>query len=109
LLLDVAESFGLTGRQAESALRECGVTLNRNSLPDDANGPWYTSGLRFGTPATTTRSAWRRGDEGDRRRSPRLVLAGTKPSVTARASRASQVTTSTLAPRLRPASAWPRS
>jgi glycine hydroxymethyltransferase len=54
LLVDVAQSFGLTGRQAESALRDCGVTLNRNSLPDDVNGPWYTSGLRFGTPATTT-------------------------------------------------------
>jgi glycine hydroxymethyltransferase len=46
--------FGLTGRQAESALRECGITLNRNSLPYDQNGPWYTSGLRIGTPATTT-------------------------------------------------------
>lgn len=54
LLVDVSKSFGLTGRQAESALRECGVTLNRNSLPNDANGPWYTSGLRLGTPATTT-------------------------------------------------------
>lgn len=54
LLVDVAESFGLTGRQAESALRECRFTLNRNSLPDDANGPWYTSGLRIGTPAVTT-------------------------------------------------------
>jgi glycine hydroxymethyltransferase len=54
LLVDVTKSFGLTGRQAESALRECGVTLNRNSLPDDPNGPWYTSGLRLGTPATTT-------------------------------------------------------
>lgn len=54
LLVDVAESFGLTGRQAESALRQCGMTLNRNSLPDDANGPWYTSGLRLGTPAVTT-------------------------------------------------------
>lgn len=54
LLIDVNESFGLTGRQAESALRECGVTLNRNSLPFDANGPWYTSGLRLGTPAVTT-------------------------------------------------------
>ncbi len=54
LLVDVSKSFGLTGRQAESALRECGVTLNRNSLPEDPNGPWYTSGLRFGTPATTT-------------------------------------------------------
>jgi glycine hydroxymethyltransferase len=46
--------FGLTGRQAESALRDCGITLNRNSLPNDPNGPWYTSGLRIGTPATTT-------------------------------------------------------
>jgi glycine hydroxymethyltransferase len=35
-------------------LRECGITLNRNSLPYDANGPWYTSGLRIGTPAATT-------------------------------------------------------
>jgi glycine hydroxymethyltransferase len=54
LLVDVARTFGLTGRQAESALRACGLTMNRNSLPFDANGPWYTSGLRLGTPATTT-------------------------------------------------------
>ncbi|GII24995.1 glycine hydroxymethyltransferase [Planosporangium mesophilum] len=54
VLVDVAESYGLTGRQAESALRSCGLTLNRNSLPFDANGPWYTSGLRLGTPAVTT-------------------------------------------------------
>ncbi|MCX7726379.1 MAG: hypothetical protein N2053_05975, partial [Chitinispirillaceae bacterium] len=52
-LIDVTP-FGLTGRQAESALRECGITLNRNSLPYDINGPWYTSGLRLGTPAVTT-------------------------------------------------------
>ncbi|MCX7821445.1 MAG: glycine hydroxymethyltransferase [Brevinematales bacterium] len=52
-LIDVS-SFALTGRQAESALRECGITLNRNSLPFDPNGPWYTSGLRIGTPAITT-------------------------------------------------------
>jgi glycine hydroxymethyltransferase len=54
LLLDVQASFGLTGRQAESALRQCHITLNRNSLPFDGNGPWYTSGLRLGTPAVTT-------------------------------------------------------
>jgi glycine hydroxymethyltransferase len=54
LLVDVAQSYGLTGRQAESVLRQCRLTLNRNSLPDDANGPWYTSGLRIGTPAVTT-------------------------------------------------------
>jgi glycine hydroxymethyltransferase len=54
VLIDVTASYGLTGRQAESALRSCGLTLNRNSLPFDANGPWYTSGLRLGTPAITT-------------------------------------------------------
>lgn len=54
LLLDVGATFGLTGRQAESALRACAITLNRNALPFDANGPWYTSGLRLGTPAVTT-------------------------------------------------------
>ncbi len=53
MLLDV-RSFGINGRQAESVLRECGITLNRNALPFDPNGPWYTSGLRIGTPAVTT-------------------------------------------------------
>jgi glycine hydroxymethyltransferase len=53
MLLDV-RPFGLNGRQAEGALRECGITLNRNALPFDPNGPWYTSGLRIGTPAVTT-------------------------------------------------------
>jgi glycine hydroxymethyltransferase len=54
VLVDVAAAFGITGRQAESALRACGLTMNRNALPFDANGPWYTSGLRLGTPAVTT-------------------------------------------------------
>lgn len=54
LLIDVHKTFGLTGRQAESALRESGITLNRNAIPFDPNGPWYTSGLRVGSPATTT-------------------------------------------------------
>ncbi|GEL20823.1 glycine hydroxymethyltransferase [Pseudonocardia asaccharolytica] len=54
VLLDVATSYGLTGRQAESALRSCGLTLNRNALAFDPNGPWYASGLRLGTAAVTT-------------------------------------------------------
>jgi glycine hydroxymethyltransferase len=54
VLLDVT-SFGLTGRQAESALLDSGVVTNRNSIPADPNGAWYTSGIRFGTPALTTR------------------------------------------------------
>ncbi|MFA7107788.1 MAG: glycine hydroxymethyltransferase [Sphaerochaetaceae bacterium] len=53
MLVDVTQ-FGINGKQAEAALRECGVTLNRNALPYDLNGPWYTSGLRIGTPAVTT-------------------------------------------------------
>ncbi len=54
LVMDVAKSFSLTGRQAESALREAKFTVNRNAIPFDINGPWYTSGIRMGTPAMTT-------------------------------------------------------
>ena len=54
VLLDVAGN-GLTGRQAESALLEAGVVTNRNAVPSDPNGAWYTSGVRLGTPALTSR------------------------------------------------------
>ncbi len=54
VLLDVT-AFGLTGRQAEFALLDAGVVTNRNSVPADPNGAWYTSGIRLGTPALTTR------------------------------------------------------
>jgi glycine hydroxymethyltransferase len=54
ILVDVS-SFGLTGRQAESALLDCGIVTNRNAIPQDPNGAWYTSGIRLGTPALTTR------------------------------------------------------
>ena len=53
MLIDVTP-FGLNGRMAESLMRDAGITLNRNALPFDPNGPWYTSGLRIGTPAVTT-------------------------------------------------------
>jgi glycine hydroxymethyltransferase len=54
VLLDVS-TFGLTGRQAESALLDSGIVTNRNSIPRDPNGAWYTSGVRLGTPALTSR------------------------------------------------------
>jgi glycine hydroxymethyltransferase len=54
VLLDVT-SFGLTGRQAESALLDSGIVTNRNAVPRDPNGAWYTSGVRIGTPALTSR------------------------------------------------------
>jgi glycine hydroxymethyltransferase len=53
MLIDVT-TFGITGRQAAGALRECHITLNKNAIPFDANGPITTSGLRLGTPALTT-------------------------------------------------------
>ncbi|MEU6714525.1 glycine hydroxymethyltransferase [Nonomuraea sp. NPDC046802] len=54
VLLDVTP-YGLTGRQAESALLDAGIVTNRNAIPRDPNGAWYTSGVRIGTPALTTR------------------------------------------------------
>ena len=53
VLIDV-RGYGLNGRQAEAALRAADLTLNRNVIPNDPNGAWYTSGLRLGTPAMTT-------------------------------------------------------
>ena len=54
LLVDVKKSYGISGKQAESALREALFTVNRNTIPFDPNGPWFTSGVRMGTPALTT-------------------------------------------------------
>ncbi|GGQ68545.1 glycine hydroxymethyltransferase [Couchioplanes azureus] len=54
VLVDV-DKYGLTGRQAEQALLDSGIVTNRNSIPQDPNGAWYTSGIRIGTPALTTR------------------------------------------------------
>lgn len=53
MIMDISP-FGLTGRQAEIAFREAKLTVNRNAIPFDPNGPWYTSGVRIGTPALTT-------------------------------------------------------
>ena len=54
VLMDV-RNFGLTGRQGEAALLEAGIVTNRNSVPNDPNGAWYTTGVRLGTPALTSR------------------------------------------------------
>jgi len=54
LLVDVS-SLGITGDDAQTALDEVGITLNKNSIPDDPRGPMDPSGIRFGTPAITTR------------------------------------------------------
>ncbi|MNM92502.1 Serine hydroxymethyltransferase [compost metagenome] len=53
-LLDL-RPIGLTGKEAESILDEVGITANKNAIPHDTASPLVTSGIRFGTPAMTTR------------------------------------------------------
>lgn len=55
ILANVQESFGVDGKVAEEALDKIGLTLNKNSVPDDQNPPFRPSGIRLGTPALTTR------------------------------------------------------
>lgn len=53
-LVDVAAK-GLTGKVAEKALQSADITVNKNTIPYDENPPLVASGIRVGTPATTTR------------------------------------------------------
>ncbi len=55
LTINVKKKFGITGKVAETLLNNIGITCNKNTLPNDDEKPAYTSGLRLGTPAVTTR------------------------------------------------------
>jgi glycine hydroxymethyltransferase len=55
LMLVDLRNKGITGKQAEKALEEAGITVNKNMVPFDPQKPWITSGIRIGTPAVTTR------------------------------------------------------
>jgi glycine hydroxymethyltransferase len=105
VLLDVS-GFGLTGRQAESALLDAGIVTNRNSIPQDPHGAWYTSGIRLGTPALTTRGF---GHEEFDRVAELIVevLAHTKPGTTKSGgpSKASYATDDGVASKVKAASA----
>lgn len=54
MLLDLTES-GITGKELEARLDEVHITANKNTIPNDPQSPFVTSGLRIGTPAVTTR------------------------------------------------------
>lgn len=54
ILVDL-RPMGLTGKAADLALEHAGITCNKNTVPDDPEGPFVTSGIRLGTPAGTTR------------------------------------------------------
>ncbi len=58
MLIDLRTKFPeLTGKVAEKVLVEADITTNKNMVPFDSRSPFLTSGLRFGTPAITTRGA----------------------------------------------------
>ena len=65
MLVDVF-SKGMLGSEAEKALGEAGITVNKNAIPFDANPPMKPSGIRIGSPALTTRGMKEAGDAADR-------------------------------------------
>jgi glycine hydroxymethyltransferase len=55
LMLDAVTTWGITGQEAETLFDDIGITLNKNMIADDPRPPMDPSGIRFGTPAVTTR------------------------------------------------------
>jgi glycine hydroxymethyltransferase len=55
VLVDVFGSKGVTGKEAQDALDEVGISLNKNMIPDDPRSPMDPSGIRIGVPAVTSR------------------------------------------------------
>ena len=55
MLVDVKSKFGITGKEAETALDKIHITVNKNTIPNETESPMKTSGIRLGTPAMTTR------------------------------------------------------
>ncbi|VAW94405.1 Serine hydroxymethyltransferase, partial [hydrothermal vent metagenome] len=53
-LVDLIDK-GITGKEADAALGAANITVNKNSVPNDPQSPFVTSGIRIGTPALTTR------------------------------------------------------
>ena len=59
LMLVDLRAKNLTGKAAEAILGKAGITVNKNTIPDDPQSPFVTSGIRIGTPAATTRGMGR--------------------------------------------------
>ncbi|HHY96846.1 MAG TPA: serine hydroxymethyltransferase [Acholeplasma sp.] len=55
VLIDVKSKLGITGKQAEDILYQANITINKNAIPFDEEKPMYTSGIRLGSPAMTTK------------------------------------------------------
>ena len=55
LLVDVKGSLGITGKEADKILDKVNITVNKNTIPNETESPFKTSGIRLGSPAMTTR------------------------------------------------------
>ena len=55
MLVDVKNTLGLTGKEAEEILDKINITVNKNTIPNETESPSKASGIRLGTPAMTTR------------------------------------------------------
>ena len=55
ILVDIKSSLGITGKEAEKILDSINITCNKNTIPNDTESPFKTSGIRLGSPAMTTR------------------------------------------------------
>ena len=55
MLVDVKSNLGITGKEAEKILDSIHITVNKNTIPNETESPFKTSGIRLGTPAMTTR------------------------------------------------------
>ena len=73
LLVDLTD-HGITGKDAQEVLDRAGITVNKNGIPFDTQGPMVTSGIRLGTPALTTRGM----KEDEMRLIARLIAATLK-------------------------------
>ncbi|HEY5468398.1 MAG TPA: serine hydroxymethyltransferase [Coriobacteriia bacterium] len=71
LVLVDLRAADITGKDAEHLLEDCGITVNKNAIPNDPQSPFVTSGIRVGSPAITTRGF----DEKDAREVGELVAA----------------------------------
>jgi glycine hydroxymethyltransferase len=74
LLADVFGSLGITGQEAETVLDEVGITLNKNMIADETRTAMDPSGIRFGTPAMTTRGM----KEGEASKLAEIMIAAMK-------------------------------
>ena len=54
-IIDVKSSYGVTGKDASTILQENNITVNKNTIPNDPESPFVTSGVRLGTAAMTTK------------------------------------------------------